>query len=98
AGEIDEFQLGRDHIQQVGQERFGQGGRQDVMDMMPLRQVPGPETQMVGRVEAGGEEDDAADMVEMRMAEQDFGVDRLFRGGERSAQAPKAGATVEDQQ
>ena len=53
---------------------------------------------MVRRAETGGEKGDAADVVEMCMAAQYFGRDRLLRGGERSAQAAQTGARVEDQQ
>src|ERR1700761_7207920 len=66
--------------------------------MMAGGKVAGPEAQMVGRAETGGEEGDAADMVVMRMAAQDFGRDRFLGGGKRSAQSPQPGAGIEDQQ
>ena len=56
------------------------------MDAQVGREVAGPKTQAVRRIEAGREEGDPANMIEMGVAAENLGIDGFLLGEERAAQ------------
>jgi len=96
AREVAVLHAGVEDLRGHRKERRHHEFREHALQRQALAQVPGPQAKAVFRLEERPEEGQAADMVEMRVREEQIGVERLSLEG--LAQIPDAGAGVEEQQ
>jgi hypothetical protein len=96
AREVAVLELGVEDLRWHREERRHHELGQHALQRQPVAKVSGPEAKAVALREEGPEEGQAADMVEMRVREEEVGVERLAFEG--LAEVADAGASVEEQQ
>ena len=98
AVEVVEDQLGLEDVERHREHRRLHDLAQRLLDAPALRQPAEPEMEAVARQVEGGEERNAADMVDMGVGEQHVGLDRRAGRQQRTAERPDAGAGIKDEQ